>query len=134
MKPTLFTLVAAMIAVFAAAQVAVADPLPAPSFWTSQRGSELSISAVDSAGHIQGAYTDRTAGSQCQGLPYRIRGNATAIGLYFLVVSTQCNSLTYWAGSILGKQMTTRWRQQNLKPSPGQPMWLTGTDVFYRVN
>nr|4GGR_A Chain A, Bradavidin 2 [Bradyrhizobium diazoefficiens USDA 110]4GGT_A Chain A, Bradavidin 2 [Bradyrhizobium diazoefficiens USDA 110]4GGT_B Chain B, Bradavidin 2 [Bradyrhizobium diazoefficiens USDA 110]4GGZ_A Chain A, Bradavidin 2 [Bradyrhizobium diazoefficiens USDA 110]4GGZ_B Chain B, Bradavidin 2 [Bradyrhizobium diazoefficiens USDA 110]4GGZ_C Chain C, Bradavidin 2 [Bradyrhizobium diazoefficiens USDA 110]4GGZ_D Chain D, Bradavidin 2 [Bradyrhizobium diazoefficiens USDA 110] len=110
---------------------AMAQGLPAPSYWKNERGSELLIWSANS-GTIQGTFTNHAQGFACQGIPYPAAGSVSPTGLYFVVTFAQCNSFTRWVGTIKGSQMPTSWTLFYVD-NKGKPSRLKGGDIFTRV-
>jgi Avidin family len=111
---------------------AMAQELPAPSYWKNERGSELLIWSVNSGAAIQGIFTNHAQGFACQSIPYPASGAVGPTGLYFVVTFAQCNSFTRWVGKINGSQMPTSWTLFYVDQK-GKPSKLKGADVFTRV-
>lgn len=110
---------------------AVAQELPAPSYWKNARGSELFILSADK-GAIQGIFTNHAQGFACQGIPYPASGSVNPSGLHFVVTFAQCNSFTRWVGKLKGSQMPTAWTLFYVDKN-GKPGKLKGADVFTRL-
>jgi avidin family protein len=108
--------------------IAVADPMPAPSFWKNQRGSELRIVSVSKNGRISGTFTNYATNYQCQGIPYAAVGVTSPATTTFAVNFVKCRTVTRWTGTILGLVMSTQW----VLRYGGQTD--TGYDFFYRIN
>ncbi|WP_247567309.1 avidin/streptavidin family protein, partial [Bradyrhizobium sp. 151] len=110
---------------------AIAQGLPAPSYWKNERGSELFVWSANS-GAIQGTFTNHAQGFACQGIPYPASGAVSPAGLYFVVTFAQCNSFTRWVGKLNGSQMPTSWTLFYVDKN-GKPGKLKGADTFTRV-
>lgn len=110
---------------------ALAQGLPAPSYWKNERGSELFIWSSNN-GAIQGIFTNHAQGFQCQGIPYPAAGAVKPTSLYFVVTFAQCNSFTRWVGRTNGSQMPTSWTLFYVDGN-GQPQKLKGADTFTRI-
>ncbi|MGY3105587.1 MULTISPECIES: avidin/streptavidin family protein [unclassified Bradyrhizobium] len=110
---------------------AIAQRLPAPSYWKNERGSELLVWSANS-GAIQGTFTNHAQGFACQGIPYPASGAVSPTGLYFVVTFAQCNSFTRWVGKLNGSQMPTSWTLFYVDKN-GKPGKLKGADTFTRV-
>lgn len=110
---------------------AIAQELPAPSYWKNERGSELFVWSVN-GGALQGAFTNHAPGFACQGIPYPVSGSVNSTGLYFVVTFARCNSFTRWVGTITGSQMPTSWTLFYVD-NKGNPRKLKGADIFTRV-
>ncbi|RXG97182.1 avidin/streptavidin family protein [Bradyrhizobium vignae] len=110
---------------------AMAQGLPAPSYWKNERGSELFVWSANN-GAIQGIFTNHAQGFACQGIPYPASGSVSPNGLYFVVTFAQCNSFTRWVGTIKGSQMPTSWTLSYVD-NKGKPSKLKGADIFTRV-
>ncbi|WP_333923329.1 avidin/streptavidin family protein [Bradyrhizobium sp. CCBAU 21362] len=110
---------------------AMAQGLPAPSYWKNERGSELYIWSANS-GTIQGIFTNHAQGFACQGIPYPASGSLSPTGLYFVVTFSQCNSFTRWVGKIKGSQIPTSWTLLYVDKK-GKLSRLKGADIFTRI-
>lgn len=110
---------------------AMAQGLPAPSYWKNERGSELFVLSAN-GGAIQGTFTNHARGFACQGIPYPASGAVSSTDLYFVVTFAQCNSFTRWVGKISGPQMPTSWMLFYVDKN-GKPSKLKGADTFTRV-
>jgi hypothetical protein len=88
---------------------ASAQVLPSFSTWENQRTSTLSVGIVN--GHrFDGWYVNRAAGFQCQNIPYPVTGTILPNGaITFTVNFTNCETVTYWKGRVVGSQMPTKW-------------------------
>jgi len=105
MLKSLFCALASLLLVDAAD----AQTISAPSVWTNQRGSVLTILFMDSAGNFQGTYVNNASDTQCKGLPYGMRGNVQSTLVKFVVTFTPCNTVTVWKGRASGTTLSTRF-------------------------
>jgi Avidin family len=124
-------LVTALLIVVAMSASAFAQSLPVPSYWRSQRGSEMKIYTVDAQGIFKGIFVQHDGGLTCENTPYNLAGREKGNHVEFTVVwinfVENCNSQTFWHGHIEGKTIRTRW----VLYSQGKvPLSLSGTDIF----
>jgi len=88
---------------------ASAQVLPSFSTWENQRTSTLSVGFVN-GDHFDGWFVNRAAGFQCQNIPYPVTGTILPNGaITFVVNFTNCETVTYWKGRVVGSQMPTKW-------------------------
>lgn len=112
------------------ASTAVAQTVSAPSSWTNQRGSVLTILFIDSAGNFQGSYVNNAAGTQCKGFPYGAQGNVRGAQVKFVVTFTPCNTVTVWKGWTSGAVLNTHF--EAAYPNNGRVEIWRGSDNFIR--
>ena len=115
------------------APTAAQPQLPAPSQWTNELGSVMTIDSVDSTGFVTGSYV--TAAGCGQGVQKPLVGWYNGGAFTFTVDWQECDSLTVWSGNLdsTGQTIPTLW---HLVIS-GTPQWnstLAGTDTFTRQN
>ncbi len=110
---------------------ASAQDLTAPSTWTGQRASVLSISAVDSSGNIKGTYLNNAAGTDCINSAYDVGGKLSGDTIVFYVTFSDCNTVTIWNGRIRGSTIITRF-ESAYPDKGGQLKLLWGNDIFTR--
>ena len=107
---------------------ALADPLPAPSFWQNNRGSQLQIVSVNANGVVRGFFTNYAEGYHCKGIRYPAIGRTSPAVTIFTVNFVKCRSVTTWTGTVQGGFMPSAWVLRH----NGQTQ--TGSDFFYRIN
>ncbi|KRR17590.1 hypothetical protein CQ14_25980 [Bradyrhizobium lablabi] len=121
----------ALVSLPAHAQLAV------PSTWVNQRGSILSIQAIDaSTGNFTGTYVNNAAGFSCRGQPYAMAGNVAANKIDFYVnwtspTAPNCRTITIWNGRVAGDKIPTRWKLYYVG-SDWNFHKMTGQDLFTR--
>lgn len=103
------------------------------SIWKNQRGSQMTIASVDATGKFVGQFVNQAAGFECAGQTYDLVGRLTGAKFFFVVTFTKCNTVTRWAGRVVGKQLRTNWNLIYVDPN-GAIKKLNGSDVFNRVN
>jgi hypothetical protein len=109
---------------------ASAQTISAPSVWTNQRGSVLTILAIDAAGHFQGTYVNNAPGTQCLGFPYDAKGAVTGDEVTLIVTFAPCDTVTVWEGRIAATTIKTRF--EAAYPSGGHITIWRGADIFTR--
>jgi hypothetical protein len=124
-------LVTALLIVVATSASAFAQSLPVPSYWRSQRGSEMKIFTIDAQGIFKGIFVKHDGGLTCENTPFNLAGRAKGNRVQFIVVwinfAQNCNSQTFWHGHIAGKTINTRWVLYN---NGKIPLSVSGTDIF----
>jgi hypothetical protein len=119
----------AVAVLFATASNAFAQ-LKAPSTWTNEGNSVLTITAIDADGKIHGTFVNHKAGYGCQGTPYTVKGNSgPATRPYFTVTFTECSTVTIWHFKVQGKKMKAPWTLQYVG-SDGKFHSMLATDNF----
>jgi Avidin family len=122
----------ALIVLLGFQSLALAQGLPAPSFWKNQRGSTLEVYFVDPSGSFQGQFINQAPGYKCQGIPYPAAGTSVGVDVIFSVKFVQCYSHATWFGVVNGNTITTNWILIYAPPN-GPPQKSQGSDVFTRV-
>ena len=130
-------LLAALVPFIAPIDQAAAEPLPAPSSWINQRGSVLTIDAMDNEGRLEGHFVNNEADTGCTGVPYALIGKLKDDRVTFAVtfadgdLSHNCLSVTVWKGSVTGSVFETTWALAYANPD-GNVEVISGADTFTR--
>jgi hypothetical protein len=124
-------LVTALLIVVATSASAFAQSLPVPSYWRSQRGSEMKIYTIDAQGIFKGIFVKHDGGLTCENTPFNLAGRAKGNHVAFTVVwinfAQNCNSQTFWHGRLEGKTIRARWELYSLG---NVPLSVRGSDIF----
>jgi hypothetical protein len=127
----------AFVAVVAACTAAAAQVLPASSVWKNQRGSELTVTAVEPSGRFSGTYVNRAPGFGCQNEPFDVSGRTWRRQVAFTVMwknaKQDCRSTTAWSGVVTKTTLQTTWKLSRIDPKTGRPKVLWGHSEFERV-
>jgi hypothetical protein len=120
----------AIVAATALSSVALAQGLPAPSIWTNQRSSVLSITSVDAGGKITGTFVNNAAGTDCVGKPeHDVAGKLSGSSVVLVVTFTKCNTVTVWRGKISGSKISAPFEAAYPDATGRLKIWK-GTDTF----
>lgn len=126
---TLFAFIA-----FMGGYVHAGNSIQAPSTWTNQSGSVLTIGSIDGQGQITGSYVNKASGYRCQNIPYPVTGWVYGSAITFTVKwqssSESCSSITAWTGFLDNQgQIETLW-QLVVNGSTSTNQILKGSDTF----
>ncbi len=127
-------LLIAVVALAASSSLALAQGRIVPSNWKNQRGSELSIAAVDAAGKLSGKFVNRAADFSCENETFDISGQATLTRITFTVTwknaTANCNAITTWVGLVGKSALATTWQHAYIDPKTNRIKVRWGRDVF----
>ena len=116
------------------AECALAQAIQPNTTWKNNRGSELTISAVDTTGKLTGTYVNRAAGFQCQNTPYPVIGwiedDKISFSVRWKSVAMDCKSITSWTGYLSGNRIISDWDLVYTDTGENRPMLYRGTDYF----
>jgi hypothetical protein len=118
------------LAVLLSIGAASAQTLSAPSVWTNQRGSVLTILLMDAAGNFQGTYVNNAPDTQCRGFPYGAKGSVKGDQVTLIVTFAPCDTVTVWKGRAAGAAINTRF--EAAYPNGGHIEIWRGADNFVR--
>lgn len=117
------------------AGMAQAQSIEAGSVWDNQSGSVLYIDEVRENGHFHGRYVNNAPGYACQGVEYRVVGDAFAPLISFSVVwkaeEETCHTITAWTGEYDADVITTQWSLVRYAEEDGFARY-SGDSVFER--
>jgi len=127
----LASLLASLIVVVAHAQ----SSIPAPSTWTNERGSIMTIQSASADGVFSGTFVNKADRTFCKDDPYLLEGRLEGDKIWFAVAfadradaNKNCMTVTSWHGSFSAKVIETTWSLAY--PGPNGLIVIGGSDTF----
>lgn len=113
---------------------AFAQSLQPQTTWKNEKGSSLTIDAIDGTGALKGSYVNRAAGYPCQNTQYAVIGwvddGKVAFSVRWKNASEDCKSITSWSGYLSGNRIIAQWDLVYADSTEKAPLIARGTDIF----
>lgn len=131
------TLLLAFVLLLGVPTLASAQSLVVPSLWKNEFHSTLEFKwatpSWDGKGaRFGGTFINHAKSYKCKGIPYYAHGHTHGSKIVFEVRFSACDTVTIWTGYFRHHKIYAPWSLTYWVN--GQPNYLKGVDVFWRVH